>query len=115
LFEGAVGPAAVVVIYIVDNESFEVSLVPDDGAVEQFSSDGSDPAFSEGVGQRSSCWCAQDLEAFGSEDLVEAVGELAATITNERSRSLEAVSVAQERHCCIKRSGMVRAADPTDV
>ena len=42
----------VVVIDVVDNEPFEVVLVPDDGSVEQFVADGSDPAFGVAVGHR---------------------------------------------------------------
>lgn len=34
------------------SESFELALVPDDGGVEQSAAQGSDPAFSEGVGQQ---------------------------------------------------------------
>jgi hypothetical protein len=43
----------VVVVRVVDDEAFELVLVPDDGAVEEFPADGSDPAFGEGVGN----WC----------------------------------------------------------
>ena len=68
----------VVVLYIADDESFELALVPDDGSVQELASQGSDPAFSEGVGYGGADWCLEDLEAFGSEDLVECVDELAA-------------------------------------
>jgi hypothetical protein len=39
----------VVVCDVVADETFELSSVPDDGAVEKLSADGSDPAFSERV------------------------------------------------------------------
>lgn len=73
---------------VVDDESFELVLVPDDGAgqpfglLEEFSAQGSDPVFSEGVGYRCADGGLEDLEAFGSEDFVEAVDEL-----RQRSRS----------------------------
>jgi hypothetical protein len=35
LVEGAVWPVGVVVVDVVDDETFELMLVPDDGAVEQ--------------------------------------------------------------------------------
>ena len=44
---GAVG---VVVVDVVDDEVFELSLVPDDGAVEELAAQGPDPALGERVG-----------------------------------------------------------------
>ncbi len=70
----------VVVGDVVDDEALELFAVPDDGAIEQFAADRSDPAFGERVGHGCSDRCAEDLEAFGAEDLVEAVDELAASI-----------------------------------
>ena len=52
LVEGSVGPVLVVVGDVVDDEPFELAVVPDDGAVEELSSDRSDPTFIEGVGDR---------------------------------------------------------------
>jgi hypothetical protein len=42
----------VVVLDVVDDEALEVVFVPDNGSVEEFASQGSDPSFSEGVGGR---------------------------------------------------------------
>jgi hypothetical protein len=39
-----------VVVDVVDDEAFELGLVLDDGAVEEFAADGSDPAFGMAVG-----------------------------------------------------------------
>jgi len=47
----------VVVVDVVVDESFELSAVRDDGGVEGFSADGSDPAFGEGVRY----WCAHGV------------------------------------------------------
>ena len=55
------------------------------GAVEEFTADGSDPSFGECVGHRGVNGCLEDLEAFGAEDLVEGVDELAPSIANQRS------------------------------
>ena len=74
------GPVLAVVGDVVDDESFELSLVPDDGAVEQLASDRSDLTLSEGVGDRRTDGSAEYLEAFGSKDLVEGIDELAATV-----------------------------------
>lgn len=87
----------VVVVDVVGDESFELVLAPDDGSVEEFSSDGSDPAFCECVCD----WCAdrglENLVAFGSEDLVEAIDELAAAIADQSAAVGELVRVAEEQ------------------
>jgi len=77
------GLVLVVVVDVVANESFELVSVPDDGAVEEFSSDRSDPAFGERVGYRGANRGLEDFEAFGAEDLVERVDELVAAVTIE--------------------------------
>ena len=73
----------VVLLDVVDDEPFELVLLPDDGAVEELAADQSDPAFSEGVGHRCMDRCLEDLEAFGVEDLVERAHELAAAVPDE--------------------------------
>jgi len=60
-------------------------LVPDDGAVKELPSDGPDPSFRERVGHGCTDRCLEDRDAFGSEDLVERVDELAAPVANEGS------------------------------
>ena len=67
------------------------------GAVEEFAADGTNPAFSEGVGHRSSGRGLEDLEALGAEDLVEGVDEFAAPIPDQRSGVSELVGVAENR------------------
>ena len=76
------GPVCVVVVDVVGDEAFELSLVPDDGAIEKLAPQGPDPAFGEGVRDRRSDRGLEDLEAFGSKDLVEGVDELAAPISD---------------------------------
>ena len=87
LVERAVWAVGVVVVDVVDDEALDLLLVPDDGAVEEFSSDRADPAFGKRICDRGADGGLEDLEAFGSEDLVEGVDELAAAVTHERSVS----------------------------
>ncbi len=90
----------VVVCDVVDDEAFELLAVPDDGSVEEFSSDGSDPAFGERVGHRRSHGCLEHLHALGLEDLVEAVDELAAAIADQSPSTAELVGVGEEQVAC---------------
>ena len=94
MIEGAVRPVGVVVVDVVDDEAFELRLVPDDGAVEELATECPDPTFSKGVRHRGPNRCLEDLEAFGCEDLVEGVDELAPAVANECSRIRELVVVA---------------------
>ena len=74
------GTVLVVVSDVADNTTLELALVPDDGAVEELASDRSDPTLSESVGDRCADRRSENLEVPGSEDLVEGVDELAATV-----------------------------------
>jgi len=94
LIEGAVWSVGVVVVDVVGDESFELTLVPDDGAVEGLSPKGPDSALGECVRYRRSDWGLHDLGAFGSEDLVEGVDELASTISDRRMCIGEPVGIA---------------------
>ena len=68
----------VVVIDVVDDEALDLTLVPDDGPVEQLMAQRTDPAFGESVGDQCSDQGLEDLHAFTAEDLVKRVDELAA-------------------------------------
>ena len=70
---------------VVGDQCLELVPVPDDGAVEELAADGSDPSFSERVGNGCPDGGLEDLEAFGAEDLVEALDELA-TLRVPRTR-----------------------------
>ena len=87
-------PVGVVVLDVVDDQALEVSLVPDDGPVEEFASEGPDPALRERVGDGRTDGGLEDLEAFGSEDLVEGVDELAASIPHQSASTFEPIVVA---------------------
>ena len=73
----------VVVSDVIDDKTFELSLVPDDGAIEEFTADRANPSFSERVGYWRAGRCSEDLDSFGSKDLVERIDELAGSIANE--------------------------------
>ena len=81
------GPVGVVVLDVIDDDTLELPLVPDDCPVQQFTADRPDPTFGKRVGHRRADWTLENLEALGAEDLVERVDELAAPIPR--------------RHCCI--------------
>ena len=97
LVERAVRPVGVVVLAVVDDEALELALVPDDDAVEEFAADCSDPAFCDGVGHWAADGGLEDLEAFGAEDLVEGVDELAASVADQRPCAGELVGMAEEQ------------------
>ena len=84
-------------IDVVDDEPLELAAVPDDGAVEELASKGGDPAFGERVRHGSAHRCLKDLAAFGSEDLVESVDELASAVAHERPGVGESVAVTEQQ------------------
>jgi len=93
-----VGPVLVVVMrHVVDDEAFELMPVPDDRPVQQFTTKRTDPAFSDCVRDWGQDRGLEDLGAFGSEDLVEAVDELATSVTHQGSSSGEPIGVATEQ------------------
>ena len=87
----------VVVIDVVDDKLVELATVPDDGAVEELASQGADPAFGERVRHGSAHRCLEDLHAFGSEDLVEGVDELACAVAHECLGVGELVAVLDQQ------------------
>ena len=97
LIERTVGPVRVVMIDVVDDKLVELAAVPDDGAVEEFASEGADPAFGERVRHGGAHRCLEDLHAFGSEDLVEGVYELASAVAHERPGVGELVAVLEQQ------------------
>jgi hypothetical protein len=81
--EAAVGPVGVVVLEVVAQELFELSAVPDEGAVEELAAHGADPSFRVCVGDRGPRWRADDRRAAASEDLVERRDELAGAVADQ--------------------------------
>ena len=85
--------------------------------VEEFSSDGSDPAFGERVGHGRSHGSFEHLHALGLEDLVEAVDELAASIADQSPGGFEPIAVGDEQVAgglCAPGSGWVGGEDLPD-
>ena len=90
------GTVAVVVVDVVGDESFELLVVPDDGAVEELTTETADPAFRERVGAWCPDRCLEDLHVFGADDFVEGVDELATSVAYERPCVGELVAVSDE-------------------
>ena len=90
-------PVGVVALDVVGDEALELAAVPDDGSVEELSSDGSDPSLGEGVRDRGADRGLEDLEALRSEYLVERVDELAASVADQGPSRVEAVGVGEEQ------------------
>ena len=83
LAEAAVGPVCVVVLDVLAQEPFELSAVPDEGAVEELAAHGADPPFRVGVRDRRARRGADDRRAVASEDLVERGDELAGAVADQ--------------------------------
>ena len=62
---------------------FELSPADDQDPVEAVAADGADPALGERICLRRPKWCADDLDAVASEDLVEDTAELAVSVVNQ--------------------------------
>ena len=97
LVEGSVGSVLVVVVDVVDDDAVELTLVPDDGPVEQLAAQGPDPAFSEGVRHGGANRSLEHFDAFSSEDLIKRGDELAATVTYQSPGVFEPAGVSYEQ------------------
>jgi len=100
LLKCPVRPVAVVVVDVLGDEPLQLALVLDDGAVEQFATQASDPPLCEGVGHRCPHGDGEDLDALGAEHVVEGRGELAAAVAHERLGVRELLAVAEEEVAC---------------
>lgn len=78
-----------VVLDVVGDQSSELGLVPDDGAVAEFAAQGAEPPFDVTVRDRCPWWGLGNIDAFSAEDFVEGVGELAGTVTHEHLALVE--------------------------
>ena len=96
LIKRPVGPVDVVVVDVVEHEPLKLALIPDDGAIKEFSAQGGDPPFRERVGHWDASRGAQDLETFGSEDLVEVAGELTGAVSQKCSSVAEPAGMGHE-------------------
>jgi hypothetical protein len=65
---------------------FEVSPVEDQEPVETFGAGGPDESLGDRVGLRRPNWCADDLEPFAGEYVVEAADELAVSVTDQEAQ-----------------------------
>jgi hypothetical protein len=76
-------PVAVGVHDELVDHGFEVTSADDEHAIKALPSDSAEEAFSEGVGTRSSDRRADDPNALGAEDLVEAGRELGVPVADQ--------------------------------
>ena len=76
-------PVGVVVIDIDAQDTLELPAAADQEPVEAVAADGADPAFGERVCLGRAKRGADDLDAFGSEDLVEGAAELAVAVVDQ--------------------------------
>src|SRR5215218_4289507 len=83
--ERSVRPVAVVMIDVDAEHALEVSSAEDQDPVETFTPDGADEALGVRVRPRRSYRCADHLDPFALEDLVEDGGVLAVAITNQET------------------------------
>jgi hypothetical protein len=85
LLERPVGAVGVLVLEVVAEELFELSAVPDEGAIEQFAAHRADPSFRVSVGDGCVRRCANDRRGAASEDFVESSDELAGARRQSRT------------------------------
>ena len=83
LAEAAVGSVGVVVLDVLGEELFELSAVPDEGAVAEFAAYGADPAFRVGVRDRRGGRGANDRRTVTAEDFIECANELAGAVADQ--------------------------------
>ena len=100
------GSVLVVVVDVVDDDPLELRPVPDEGAVEEFASEGADPPLRECVRDGGPHWGLKDLDALGPEDLVERVGELASP---SRTKALQPTSALLCRRNRLRAAWVVQA------
>jgi hypothetical protein len=75
----------VVVLGVFGKDSFELSTVTDEDAVETLATGRTDEALGVGVRPRGTHRCADDLDSFGAEDLVEVGRELGVSVSHQVS------------------------------
>ena len=92
-------PMAVVMIDVDTEHLLELSPADDQDPVEAVPADGADPAFGERVRLRGPERCADDLDAFASEDLVEGAAEFTVAVVDIRKRAGVARSESDQASC----------------
>jgi hypothetical protein len=83
LTQGPVRPVLVVMDHVFGQDLFQLSMTEDEHPVEALSTYGADETLGVGVGLRSPDRGADDPDAFGPEDLVEARSELGVPVTDQ--------------------------------
>ncbi len=73
----------VVMIDVLGEDRFELMTMEDQHPIETFPTDRANETFGEGIRPWGSDWRADDPDALGAEDFVEADGELGVAIANQ--------------------------------
>ena len=76
-------PMAVVVLDVFVDDGFEMSTAEDEHPIQTFTSDGPDKPFSKGICTGCPDRGVDDPNAFGTEDLIEARGELGVPVPDK--------------------------------
>ena len=79
-------PAPIVVFDVFVENATTVSFIDYQQMVEAFLSERAHPAFCKGIGVRRAYWCADDIDAFRSENGVEDISILAVAIMNQMAK-----------------------------
>jgi len=91
LGQGAVRAVMVEVVFVFGQHCSCVALVDDEDPVEEFSADAADEPLGDRVGSWGSNWRFDHLASGGSEDRIEAGGELAVAVPDEEAEVLHGV------------------------
>jgi hypothetical protein len=103
LAEGAVWPVLVVVGLVLSHHPQEMSLIPDEGAVEQFPTAPADPPLYDRVRAGSLHRALENADSRGMEDRVEGCGELGVAVTDQELDrfGLPSRSISRLRACWV--------------
>jgi hypothetical protein len=88
LADSAMGPTGVVVLDVFAEQFSELVFVPDDGPVQEFVAQGSDPSFGVRVGLWRSRRYPDGSDSGPCEDVVVWADELSGTISNHESKPM---------------------------
>jgi hypothetical protein len=98
--ERAVGPVLVVVAAVDAEHALEVAATEDEDPVEAVGADSPHPAFGVGVRVWRMDGCADHLDPFGAEDVIEGVAEFAVTIVDEKRDGWSSPSSITKLRAC---------------
>src|SRR6266567_2066644 len=86
-----------VVVRHIAHQRLQLPVTNNQHPVEQLTADGADPPFRERVRPRRPYGCAEDPDALGAEDRIEAVGELGVPVADEEPELSDVVPKVHEQ------------------